>query len=220
MRGKRRFQMRVSKKRGIAIATLVAACSAAVALTDTPKRTELRVEIKPIKPEVIYEISRTIGSGRILKVEEGVPGKIVKTYTVSFVNGKPTHKILLSTKVVKARPVKFYMGASGFQASRSSFGRAEIKDMHATGYDASPRTIPGGSGRTATGRKATYGCVAVDPKVIPLGTHLYIEGYGYGLACDKGSAIKGNRVDLCFNSRSEALAFGRKKVRVHVLSSR
>jgi 3D (Asp-Asp-Asp) domain-containing protein len=56
--------------------------------------------------------------------------------------------------------------------------------------------------------------VAVDPKLIPLGSYLYIEGYGPGLAADVGGAIKGHKIDLCFNSTREANAWGRKKTRV------
>jgi 3D (Asp-Asp-Asp) domain-containing protein len=68
--------------------------------------------------------------------------------------------------------------------------------------------------------RATYGLVAVDPRVIPLGTHLYVEGYGFALAADTGGAIKGNRIDLCYDSVAFANRFGRKKVRVHVLETR
>ena len=110
------------------------------------------------------------------------------------------------------------MGRSGFAASRGSFVRHRVLDMSATGYDASPETIgPGATGRTRTGRHAEYGVVAVDPRVIPLNTIVYVEGYGFALACDTGGAIKGKRIDLCFDSRYVANQYGRKRVRVHVL---
>lgn len=73
------------------------------------------------------------------------------------------------------------------------------------------------SGKTATGIKAKKGVVAVDPRVIPLGTKLYIPGYGYALAADTGGAIKGKRIDLCFNTRKEVSRFGRKKIKVYIL---
>lgn len=65
----------------------------------------------------------------------------------------------------------------------------------------------GGPG-TATGHKAERGVVAVDPDVIPLGTRLYIPGYGYAIAYDTGGDIKGKRIDLCFDSMAEVNAWG------------
>ena len=67
------------------------------------------------------------------------------------------------------------------------------------------------------GTRLRYGVVAVDPRVIPLGTKLYIEGYGYAVAEDTGGAIKGNRIDLCYTDRAKAEAFGRRNVKVYIL---
>ena len=66
---------------------------------------------------------------------------------------------------------------------------------------------------------AGRGVVAVDPSVIPLGTHLYVEGYGYAVAGDTGGNIRGRRVDLCYNTYDEAIRFGRQQVRVFILDS-
>lgn len=73
------------------------------------------------------------------------------------------------------------------------------------------------TGYTATGILARYGVVAVDPRVIPLGSHLFIPGYGYAIAADTGGAIIGNRVDLCMDSLIDALNFGRQAVKVYIL---
>ncbi|MER3495758.1 MAG: hypothetical protein C4320_02400, partial [Armatimonadota bacterium] len=67
---------------------------------------------------------------------------------------------------------------------------------------------------------AGYGQVAVDPRVIPLGTMVYVENYGFAIASDTGGAIKGNRIDLCYRTNAECLRFGRRKVRVHILKGR
>ena len=84
----------------------------------------------------------------------------------------------------------------------------------ATGYTPGD---PGCTGITYTGTKASRGTIAVDPKVIPLGTKLYIPGYGYGVAADTGGAIKGNKIDLCYESRTEALNWGIKNITVYIV---
>jgi len=71
--------------------------------------------------------------------------------------------------------------------------------------------------RTYTGVRPRRGIVAVDPRVIPLHSKLYVEGYGYGQAEDIGGAIKGQRIDVFIPSLHEARKWGRKKVKVYVL---
>jgi len=89
-----------------------------------------------------------------------------------------------------------------------------VYTMEATAYLPSDGV---GSGITATGMYAARGVVAVDPSVIPLGTRLYIPGYGEAIAADTGGAIIGNRIDLCMESYGEAMQFGRRYVEVYVL---
>ncbi len=87
-------------------------------------------------------------------------------------------------------------------------------DMTATQYNSSE---PGLSSRTSSGLTTRVGVVAVDRSVIPLGTHLYIEGYGYAVAADIGGAIKGNKIDLYASNLQEARKFGIQPVCVYVL---
>lgn len=89
-----------------------------------------------------------------------------------------------------------------------------VMRMPATAYTA---YCGGCSGRTALGRQAGYGIVAVDPRVIPLRTRLYIPGYGYAVAGDTGGAIRGSRIDLGFNTYRDARQFGRRDVTVYLL---
>lgn len=72
-----------------------------------------------------------------------------------------------------------------------------------------------GNGITATGLRARKGIVAADPNVIRMGTRVYIEGYGEALVADAGSWIKGNRIDLCFDSLEESYRYGRRKIYVY-----
>ena len=89
-----------------------------------------------------------------------------------------------------------------------------VMSMEATAY------LPGdgdGRGITSIGIPATYGVVAVDPSIIPLGSRLYIPGYGMAIAADTGGAIVGYCIDLCMESYAEAMDFGRRVVTVYVL---
>ncbi len=70
--------------------------------------------------------------------------------------------------------------------------------------------------RTAAGAKTRRGIVAVDPKVIPMGTHMFIEGYGYAVAADTGGFIKGRRIDVFMESYPETVKWGRRTVNVYI----
>ena len=92
----------------------------------------------------------------------------------------------------------------------------DVLSMEATAYY--PYDCGGdGYGITATGIPATYGVAAVDPYVIPLGSRLYIPGYGEAIAADTGGAIVGYRIDLCMESYDECMQFGRRDVTVYIL---
>ncbi len=98
------------------------------------------------------------------------------------------------------------------QESNDGYQRRLV--MEATAYT---EDDPGSTGYTASGHRLQRGMVAVDPDVIPLGTQLYIEGYGYAVADDTGGDIVGNRIDLAMDSTNEAINFGRRDVVVYVL---
>jgi 3D (Asp-Asp-Asp) domain-containing protein/peptidoglycan hydrolase CwlO-like protein len=69
-------------------------------------------------------------------------------------------------------------------------------------------------GNTATGVPTSHGVIAVDPTVIPLGTRMYVPGYGEGTAADTGSAVKGRTIDLWFESCADAMGWGRRTVTI------
>lgn len=92
----------------------------------------------------------------------------------------------------------------------------------ATAYTSAADECGKSDGITASGMMFEVGVVAVDRSQIPLGTKLYIESldgkyvYGYCIAADTGGAIKGNKVDLAMNTKSECFQFGRRNVRVYI----
>ncbi|MBK5491562.1 SH3 domain-containing protein [Bacillus sp. TH13] len=93
----------------------------------------------------------------------------------------------------------------------------------ATAYTADPSEngTYGGRVLTAMGHDLTANpnmrIIAVDPKIIPLGSKVWVEGYGEAIAGDTGSAIKGNRIDVLMGSKSKAMNWGRKTVKVKIL---
>ncbi|MGM9551120.1 MAG: ubiquitin-like domain-containing protein [Clostridia bacterium] len=126
-----------------------------------------------------------------------------------------------STNSSTSKSSKNAMSSLNYNADLS---KAKVLICEATAYTAAADECgPYADGRTATGAICQVGVVAVDPSVIPLGTKLYIESvdgsyvYGYCVAADTGGAIKGNKVDLAMNSKSECFQFGRRQVRVYII---
>lgn len=98
-----------------------------------------------------------------------------------------------------------------------SRGASRTLYLVATGYtDAPEENYPYAGQPSYIGLPLARGIAAVDPDVIPMGSKLYVEGYGEAIAADQGGAIKGNRIDLFFDSKSEAYNWGMRTVRVTV----
>ena len=115
---------------------------------------------------------------------------------------------------VRHVPAKSKLWALVLRAHEQSDAALYAVQMIATAY------VPwcyGCSGVTKSGLRAGRGVVAVDPSVIPLGTRLYIPGYGPAVAGDTGGAIVGRRIDLGYENYAAAVQFGRRAVTVYVL---
>lgn len=130
---------------------------------------------------------------------------------------RPNQKLKLTKgKVVAKKSVKKV--AKKTTPSRSNTNVAKEFMVSATAYTA---FCTGCSGITKTGinlRKNPHlKVIAVDPKVIKLGTKVHVAGYGYAIAGDTGSAIKGNKIDLFVPDRTSALKWGRKTVKIKIL---
>ncbi|MDA8235773.1 MAG: ubiquitin-like domain-containing protein [Clostridia bacterium] len=191
------------------------------ALTEkTSPGTEIKVirvveKLQKFDSQVPFPVERqkdnkiTRGIKKLL--QQGQPGVRQKVIKITYENGKPVKKEVVSDQVVKKALPQIVAVGTLKVVSRggSSFSSSRSMVVTSTAY-----THTGN--RTATGRKTTRGIVAVDPDVIPLGTRMYVEGYGDAVAADIGSAIKGNKIDVFMETETEAIQWGRRRVTVYI----
>lgn len=172
-----------------------------------------------IAPQTVRQVVTSLRPGHARVASEGEDGLQNVTYRLQYADGKRVNKERIEAQVLKdAEPRVVHVGKGSVLPSRG-FNSRKVMVMQATAYDPGPKSCgPYADGRTSTGMKAGKGVVAVDPKVIPLGTKLYIEGYGFAVAGDVGGAIKGKRIDLGHDTYRQAIRFGRRPVVVHVLN--
>lgn len=189
-----------------------------------------------IPPELSLEVSWRAGPPGLVLLDPGQSGVTRVTCTLFYYGGSEVgrreHQEVLQpmrpTRVVYYRSLNEADGPTVEQILKMRMKPGdqhlpprrykEIRTMTATAYEPGPQSCGRfASGCTAGGYQAGYGVVAVDTDVIPMGTRLFIQGYGYAVAGDRGSAIHGNRIDLGFRTVDECLKWGRRKVKVYVL---
>ncbi|NLL98966.1 MAG: DUF348 domain-containing protein [Tepidanaerobacter sp.] len=168
-------------------------------------------EIRSIPFETVSRKDYNLPLGEKKVIQDGEEGQEEVTTIEILENGKVV-STTTESKVIKAPKHKIVLTGTVQVASRGGvdFSYIEKKRMLATAY-----THTGN--RTATGTMPRVGVVAVDPKVIPLGTRLYIDGYGFARAEDTGGAIKGDKIDLFLDTSEETKRFGRRWVTVYIL---
>jgi 3D (Asp-Asp-Asp) domain-containing protein len=170
----------------------------------------------------LTDYTDTLNAGEIIEIQPGRDGRARLETEDYFLNDVEAFEKVLNMTVLKPVKNAKVLEGIGQKTKMYPLGRkmrvVKSLTLEATAYYPGPENNwPYTTGSTASGLKAGYGIAAVDPKVIKLKTPLYIEGYGYALAGDTGSAIKGNRIDLCYDTYDEAQQFGRKKVKVYLL---
>lgn len=190
--------------------------------------------------------SNTLAKGKELVETKGVEGKLQKNYKVVYENGieikreltnssviqQPVTKIVLvGTKVAVKKPAAIKQPADVSHVSlvtRGDIRYSKVLKMRGTTYTASYADTgkkPGdsGFGMTRSGTKVKKGTVAVDPWIIPLGTRLYVacpgaaQDYGYAVAEDIGGAVKGDIIDLYYETTSDRNNWFARNVVVYIL---
>ena len=164
-------------------------------------------------------------SGNTKVVQEGSDGLVDRVYREYYENGQLVNREVVKEDV-KVAAVDSIVEYGTKPRQTISYSRTNVSrgmeyrytdciEMTATAYCTGTHT--------ATGMRVRYGVVAVDPRVIPLGSRLYIEAangtwiYGTAVAADTGGAVKGNIIDLYVESYSEAIKFGRRAAKVYIL---
>lgn len=175
---------------------------------------------EPINFAVVKKKDANLAKGKEKTISDGQKGLLTKEYEVVLENGKEVSRKLISEKKVKDK--KDHIVAVGTKVIQKQVSRGVETGLEyyvsSTAYTAN---CNGCSGTTATGinlhQNPNVKVIAVDPNVIPLGTKVYVEGYGYAVAADTGSAVKGHKIDVFFPTKSAAYRWGVRKVKIKIL---
>lgn len=188
--------------------------------------TKILKETLPIEFTTVARKDEDLEKGKQKTIEEGQKGEKDVTTRVVYKDGKEVSRQVVS-ETVKKKPVNKIVAIGTLGVIKLSRGdstsdvsyRRKLR-VKATAYSFNDGSSYGG--RTASGTRARrnpngYSSIAVDPRIIPLGTKVYVEGYGYAIAEDTGSAIVGNTIDLFFTSNSEVYRWGVRYVDIYIL---
>ncbi len=205
--------------------------AAGMVITAPQRFTRVKTQevVVPFKTETFVDSSLPRGTRQIIANGEiGRKIQVTKTIVTDGVEGPA--EVTAEKIVMKPAPQLEAVGPGG---SAGNVGGAKIipakrtrgsskvttgRRLRLVSTAYSPHEPGGGGGpSTAMGRPAVFGVVAVDPSVIPLGSRVYVVGYGYAMAYDTGGDIKGDRIDLCFDTGAECERWGVKSVTVIVL---
>jgi len=177
-------------------------------------------EEQEIPYQVIRKEDSSLFKGQEKTVVKGKKGKAKYKFLVTKENGRVINRRLVETAVLEERRDEVVAVGTTTAVSRGNYifsPKLILQNVVLTAYTAdvvSTGKSPGdkGYGITSSGARATQGrTIAVDPKIIPIGTWVYIEGIGLRRAEDTGSAVKGKKIDIYFDNHATAKKFGRKK---------
>ncbi|WP_213818882.1 ubiquitin-like domain-containing protein [Garciella nitratireducens] len=174
------------------------------------------VEEQPIPYLTKEQPTEKLDVGDTKVVQQGKNGVKENHIKVIYENGKEIKRELLHEKIV-IEPKNEVIQVGMNDAVDISRGNTRFKKAMMVTATAYCPSDPGVNGVTSVGARLQKGVIAVDPKVIPYHTKIYVPGYGFGQALDTGGAIKGNHIDLAMDSKKEALEYGRKQVKIYLL---
>lgn len=178
---------------------------------------KLVTQTLPIPAPVIRQPDAAMEINEEETTNSGKDGVKEVTEKVHFENGQQVSSEVVSEKTVEPPiPQIIKVGTRDtIQTSRGARRFRNVRVMEASAYTPDNGS---GSGITASGIPARRGVIAVDPRVIPLGTRVFIPGYGMALAADTGGDIIGDRIDVCVESTAEAWSYGRRAVKVYEIA--
>lgn len=165
-----------------------------------------------IKPPKKYVDDKNLAAGVEKVVKPGKPGKVkIVSRIYKDIFDKRVTEEIGRVEIEQAEPAIVHKGMSRSIKTPQGYKRySKLLTCEATAY-----THTGNP--TATGIMPYVGVVAVDPRYIPLGTKMYIPGYGVAVAADTGGAIVRNIIDVFFNTERECINWGRRNVQVYIL---
>ena len=163
--------------------------------------------------EVRYQADSSLVIGETKVTQKGCKGRQEKTYELTLVDGEVAEKTLIESKTVRKKKDKIISYGTKILSGKPSGLKYKEKftDVRAVSYHF------GGNPRGAYGLPCEYGTCAVDKNLIPLGSLLYIEGYGYAVANDVGSAIQGKTVDVYMEKAAQCGIWGARWTTVYVI---
>ncbi len=194
-----------------------------VTIEEEIRETELAYSVETQKDSTMF-------SGEKMVLQRGQAGLQADTYLVTYRDGEYYSEELVNSEVTEPVTEIVAVGTvvvaslnsddedsenestASNQVAPNGMSYAKVLTCKATAYHE-----PEGS-LTKSGTLSRVGAIAVDPSVIPLGTKLYVEGYGYCVAEDTGGLIKGNRIDVYLDSEEECINWGVKSVTVYILN--
>jgi uncharacterized protein YabE (DUF348 family)/3D (Asp-Asp-Asp) domain-containing protein len=169
--------------------------------------------------------------------QEGNPGEKKITFRVVFENGIEVSRKVIQELVTRDPSERVLihgtiniqnLSRGGIPRSKETFSKVTPTDLPynaviscmATAYSSQERGIGTitASGKPVKRNSNGYSTIAVDPRIIPMGTKVYVEGYGYAVAEDTGSAIKGNKIDVYLDTIEDCINWGRRTANVYILN--